>query len=46
MYFLKSVDTDCNGTIEFEEFLILMQNRLQETNFEVTLFLAMEAEAT
>jgi Ca2+-binding EF-hand superfamily protein len=33
------VDTDGNGTIEFEEFLILMQNRLQETNFEVTLFL-------
>ena len=30
----QSVDSDGNGTIEFEEFLLLMQNRLHETTFE------------
>ena len=28
------MDVDGNGTIEFEEFLVLMQNQMQETTFE------------
>ncbi|XP_022974413.1 calmodulin-like protein 11 [Cucurbita maxima] len=29
---IKEVDTDCNGTIEFSEFLNLMANRIKETD--------------